>query len=100
MKLTIFFLQNKIFCINLTVNGEEHCAFDNRVTAGEPTEVCICLSKSSKRGNSGYDVDSDTERLIEEGLMEKREIEIENPEIEWHPYGISYVLVNHPKLKF
>jgi hypothetical protein len=98
MQLTVYFLNKNLHCITLTINGVEYCTADNRITRGDESEVCICTSKTYAKDGNISDLDADMDLLIAEGIVEKREIDVEPTETEWKEWGISYTLVKHPKL--
>ena len=100
MKLTVYFLKRKLHCITLTINGVEYCTGDNRPTYGDESEVCICTSKLYAKDGNVSDLDADMDGLIEEGIVVKREIEVEPISTDWKEFGISYTLVKHPKFIF
>ena len=100
MQLIVYFLNKKLHCITLTINGVEYCTADNRPTMGDESEVCICTSKTYAKGGK-FDLDENIDELIEAGLVKTRVIEVEPIETGWkEEYGISYTLVKHPKLIF
>jgi hypothetical protein len=94
MKFTLYFLKGKLSCAELTVNDIEHCTCDCRITIGEPTEVCLVTSNTTIKNNNGLDIVVDMEKLIEEGLVTKREFETEPIFKDWNSYGLSYTTIN------
>lgn len=99
MQLIVYFLNKKLHCITLTINGVQYCTADNRPTMGDESEVCICTSKTYAKDGK-FELDEDMDELIAEGIVEKRVIDVEPIQTDWREWGISYTIVKHPKLIF
>lgn len=100
MQVTAFFLHKKLSFIVLNVDGIEHTTADCRITRGDEEEVCVCTSQLTVKKGNHEDLDSDIDGLIEEGIYEKRQLEVEVIHKEWKTWGISDTLIRHPQLKF
>lgn len=99
MKIALYFLKGKLHCATFIINGVEHSTADCRVTAGEPTEVCLVTSQITVKNNNGLDMDSDMDSFLEEGQVTKREFETEPVFKDWNNWGLSYTTINHVFVK-